>query len=232
MRGRRCLLPEIPCHVTQRGVNRGVTFNAREDRETYLGLLRQNAAEQQVRILGWCLMTNHLHLILVPPQEESLSVLLRRVHGRYAQSFNARWGRSAHLWQNRFFSCLLAPDHLWAALAYVERHPVRAGMVPHAADYRWSSAAAHLAGVDGDNLLDMSWWAQQSPANWAELLAEPAPEAADKLRRCTFAGRPFGEEAWVADLAERFGRHWLRGRPAKNTGRPQPCEDGLQRTLF
>ncbi len=179
-----------------------------------------------------CLMTNPLHLILVPPQEGSLSVLLRRVHGRYAQYFNARWGRSGHLWQNRFFSCMLASDHLWAALAYVERNPVRAGMVAHAADYRWSSAAAHLGGVDGDNLLDMPWWAQQSPANWAERLAEPAPEATDKLRRCTFAGRPFGSEAWVADLAERSGRHWLRGRPAKKTARPPSPEDGLQRTLF
>ena len=141
MRGRRCLLPGIPCHVTQRGVNRGVTFNAREDRETYLGLLRENAAEQQVRILAWCLMTNHLHLILVPPAEESLSVVLRRVHGRYAQYFNPRWGRSGHLRQNHFFSCVLAPDHLWAALAYVERNPVRAGMVARAGEYRWSTAA-------------------------------------------------------------------------------------------
>jgi len=193
--------------------NRGVTFRARENRETYLRLLRDNAAEQEVRILGWCLMTNHLHLILLPPQEESLSVLLRRVHGRYAQYFNARYGRIGHLWQNRFFSCVLAPTHLWAALAYVDRNPVRAHMVAVAGDYRWSSAAAHITGSDPDELLDAEWWAREGPANWPSVLAAGDPAAAPKLRSCTFAGRPFGDDAWVATLSQRFGRHWLRGRP-------------------
>src|SRR6266478_6143086 len=97
---------------------------------------------------GWCLMSNHVHLIAVPERADSLAVLLRRVHGRYAQYYNTRWGRTGHLWQNRFFACLLERDHLWTALAYVDRNPLRAGMVRGAADYRWSSAAAHLSGVD------------------------------------------------------------------------------------
>ncbi len=101
----RCVLPEVACHITQRGVDRCATFCTDDDRQTYLRLLGENLPDAGVRLLGWCLMTNHVHLVAVPRGEESLSVLLRRVHGRYAQYYNARWGRTGHLWQNRFF-CL------------------------------------------------------------------------------------------------------------------------------
>jgi putative transposase len=122
----RWVLPEVPCHITQRGVDRRKTFSVDEARHTYLRLLRENLADAEVSLLAWCLMTNHPHLVAVPSREDSLSVLLRRVHGRYAQNYNARCGRTGHLWQNRFFACVLGPSHLWAALAYVERNPVKA----------------------------------------------------------------------------------------------------------
>ena len=91
----RWVIPEVPCHVTQRGVDRCATLSvsADHDRITYLRLLRDHLADAGVRILGWCLMTNHAHLIAVPQQETSLSVLFRRLHGRYAQYFNACSGR-------------------------------------------------------------------------------------------------------------------------------------------
>src|SRR5580658_846194 len=79
-RSKRCVLPGTPCHITQRGVDRRETFSSDPDRQTYLGLLQQNLPDSGVRILGWCLMTNHVHLIAVPASEDSLSVLLRRVH--------------------------------------------------------------------------------------------------------------------------------------------------------
>src|ERR1039457_1409342 len=100
-RRKRCVLPGVPCHITQRGVDRRETFSSDTDRRTYLGLLPQNLPDSGVSVLGWCLMTNHVR-------------------------------RTGHLWQNRFFAGVLAPDHLWRALAYVERNPVRAGIVPHA----------------------------------------------------------------------------------------------------
>jgi len=99
-------------------------------------------------------MTNHIHLVAIPAREDSLSILMRRVHGRYAQYYNARSGRSGHLWQNRFFACTLGPGHLWSALAYVERNPIRAGIVGRAGDYVWSSAVAHLT----------------KPMNWKSLI--------------------------------------------------------------
>ena len=110
-RRNRCLLPDIPCHITQRGVDRREVFSADQDRNTYLGLLRENLSDAGVRILGYCLMSNHVHLVAVPAKEDSLSILLRRAHGRYARYYNARAGRSGHLWQNRFFACMLGASH-------------------------------------------------------------------------------------------------------------------------
>src|SRR5712671_817565 len=159
-RRKRCISPGMPYHITQRGVDGRETFSCVDDRHTYLGLLRLNLSDAGVRLLGWCLMTNHVHLIAVPERAGSLSVLMRRVHGRYAQYYNAHAERTGHLWQNRFFACVLSPGHLWTALAYVERNPVRAKIVRRPEEYPWSSAPAHVSGGDGTGLLDMEWWRQ------------------------------------------------------------------------
>ncbi len=215
-RRNRCILPEVPCHVTQRGVDRRETFSEDADRETYLGLLRKNLDEAGVRVLAWCLMTNHVHLVALPEREDSLAVLLRRVHGRYAQYYNARSGRNGHLWQNRYFACSLGPSHLWAALEYVERNPVRAGLVKDAGDYVWSSAAAHLSGRDGFGIVDLEWWRREYDGlDWGIILGGSESAECAPLRRCTYAGRPYGDEEFVAAISERFGRRWMRGRPGK-----------------
>jgi putative transposase len=101
-------------------------------------------ADAQVRLLAFCWMSNHIDAIVVPESGDSLAVLFRRVHGRYAQYLNVRRRRSGHLWQNRYSSCPLAETHLWTALRCVEQNPVRAGMVVRARDYEWSSAGAPL----------------------------------------------------------------------------------------
>jgi putative transposase len=163
-------------------------------------------------------MTNHVHLIAVP---ESLSILLRRVHGRYALYHNTRSGRAGHLWQNRFFACVLGHDHLWPALAYVDRNPVRAGIVQSPAGYRWSSTAAHVSGIDASGLLDMAWWRREAQGiDWAVTLSDEAPETAASLRRCTYAGRPFGSDDFVSQMSQQFGRYWNRGRPKKHRTAP------------
>ena len=213
------MLPDVACHITQRGVDRRETFSSPQDRLTYLRLLHENLSDARVRILGFCLMTNHLHLIAVPAQEDSLAVLLRRVHGRYAQYYNIRTGRTGHLWQNRYFACALDADHLWTALAYTERNPVRAGMVLNAGEYRWSSAAAHLAGPDEFGVLDLDWWQQQRrQSEWAKALSIDDAESTAALRRCTYAGQPYGSEDFVSSLSRRFGRYWKRGRPKAEAG--------------
>lgn len=153
-------------------------------------------------------------------------------HGRYAQYDNARWGRTGHLWQSRSFACSLGPAHLWRALAYVERNPVRAGMVTQAADYRWSSARAHLTGGEADGIVDMEWWEREKPANWEQVLGEEEAQLQD-LRQCTYAGRPFGDEAFMNSMRERFGRTWQPGRPRKPTAPTEtPSASASQLTLF
>ncbi len=227
----RCVLPEVACHITQRGVDRRTTFSCDPDRNTYLRLLRDNLQDAQVAILGYCLMSNHVHLVAVPERQDSLAVLLRRVHGRYAQYYNTRTGRTGHLWQNRYFACVLDEGHLWAALAYVERNPVRAGIVLSPAEYRWSSAAAHLSGVDESRILDMAWWAREVPPEWGRTLAEDDPGGTAELRRCTYAGRPFGGEDFLQQMSRRFGRYWTPGRPKKEPARAAVGPEA-QLTLF
>ncbi len=232
-RRNRCILPDVACHITQRGVDRRETFSSSTDRLTYLRLLRDNLPDAQVALLGFCLMSNHVHLIAVPQREDSLAILLRRVHGRYAQYYNTRSGRTGHLWQNRFFACVLDESHLWSALAYVDRNPVRAGMVGQAGDFRWSSAAAHLSGNDAASVLDMDWWRRQARgADWDAMLRDEDAEAELRLRGCTYAGRPFGEEAFVKEMSARFGRYWTRGRPKKQASTVESAGPGKQLDFF
>ncbi len=206
----------MPCHITQRGVDGRDVFSCDQDRGTYLRLLRNNLGDAQTSVLAWCLMNNHVHLVAIPQREDSLAVLLRRVQGRYSQYFNTRAGRTGHLWQNRFFACILGPEHLWAALRYVERNPVRAGLVVWAGEYAWSSAAAHLSGVDERRIVDMDWWRSHiQTADWHQVLASEDPETGVRLRKCTYSGRPFGGADFVSELSQRFGRFWEPGRPKK-----------------
>ena len=213
MRNARCILPGLPYHVTQRGTNRQKVFFSTAHRKTYLNLMARHREDAGVRVLAYCLMSNHVHWVIVPERADSLAVLFRRVHGAYAQAVNAGMGRSGHLWQNRFYSCPLSERHLWTALRYVEANPVRAGLVARPEVYRWSSAAVHLGdGRDAAGVLDGLYWARAGGnATWREM--HGAGEQEDQLhllRRCTYAGRPFGEEEFVARLEEQFQRHWRR----------------------
>jgi putative transposase len=163
-------------------------------------------------------MINYVHLIAIPERENSLAVLLRRVHGRYAQYCNPRCGRSG--------------SHLWAAIAYVERNPVRAGLMNRPGDCPWSSAAAHLTGADPSGVLDMLWWRHESPAAWAEATGAKDPISGTSLRRCTYSGRPFGDEEFVREVSRCFGRYWTRGRPPKQPGVRLFTGPGDQFSLF
>lgn len=212
-RNARCVVPELAYHVTQRGTNGQRVFFASSDYSSYLKLLQQNLAPSETRLLAWCLMTNHVHLVLVPGREDSLEILLRRVHGRYAQMANIKRGRTGHLWQNRYFSCALSATHLRRTLAYVERNPVRAGMVAQPEQYKWSSAAIHVGLTpDRQHLADPIFWQDQGgPNNWRDLLLTPdEANTARLLRRCTYAGRPFGDDDFTHSLEDRFQRKWRR----------------------
>ena len=152
-----------------------------------------------VKILAYCLMLNHIHLVCVPEAEDSLAACLMRTHGRYSQYLNARRQRSGHLWQNRFYSCPLEERHLWTALRYVELNPVRAGLVAKAEEYEYSSVALHLGFKQSDRLLDLVFWRESGAAEtWPESLQiDENEEERRRLRKATYGGMPLGSEEFV-----------------------------------
>ena len=216
-RNARLVAPGLPYHITQRGTNREHVFFSEGDRLLYLQLLHDNMADAQCGVLAYCLMTNHVHFVIVPEREDSLARLFSRVHGRYSQAFNIHKGRSGHLWQARFHSCPLSAALLWVGLKYVESNPCRAGMVQSASEYRWSSAAAHLLGkADESGILDLDFWQKAGGvATWEEIHGRRnTTEQERALKRCTFAGRPYGDEAFVKEMEVRFQRKWRRLKEA------------------
>ena len=207
-------------HVTQRGNQRQVVFNNDEDRAVYLALLKDQAEKACLRIWGYCLMRNHVHLIAVPEREDSLARGLGRAHYRYAHYFQAKRATVGHLWQNRFYSCPLGTGpHLALAMAYVEQNPVRAGLVERPEQYPWSSARAHLWGTDGDGLLATQEWTEAyPPERWREMLSRSdVMEARAELEACTFSGKPFGGGEFREALARLHGRSLVLRKP----GRPR-----------
>ena len=128
----RNVFPGIPHHITQRGNRREDIFFSEEDRLIYLQWLGEYCQKHKVEILAYCLMTNHIHLILKPSNGDGLQRVLKPLHMRYAQRVNKANGWKGHLWQGRYFSSALDEAYTWSAIRYVERNPVRAGMVTKA----------------------------------------------------------------------------------------------------
>ena len=216
----RIVIPGCPHHVTQRGNNRQDVFFCDDDRRFYLATLKAQAERFGLSVHGYCLMTNHVHLVATPAGEESLARAVGRTHWLHARRVNDLHGRSGHLWQARFHSCGLDEKHLILALRYVERNPVRAGLVRKAWRYPWSSAAAHAGkGADRAGLLDLARWHETWSAEiWEEwLTGDPPAQEQERLRRAAQRGRPLGSDDFLADVEARLG-HRLRPLPV---GRPR-----------
>ena len=143
----RLAVPDIPYHVTQRGNRRQPVFFSDADRGLYLTLLREQSQRYGLEVWAYCLMDNHVHLVVMPRQEGSLTRAIAETHRRYTRAVNFREGWRGYLWQGRFGSVAMDEPHLIAAVRYVERNPVAAGMVQRAEDYPWSSAHAHVHGI-------------------------------------------------------------------------------------
>jgi putative transposase len=221
----RIVIPGAAHHVTQRGNYRQDVFFTQEDRRLYLQYLRESARQNGLEVTAYCLMSNHVHLIVVPEREESLSRALGRTHLMYAQYIHQMHGRQGHLWQSRFYSNPMDDDHAWQAAAYVELNPVRAGMVRTPWEYTWSSAAVHSGKADDKNgVLALAAWRQAMPdTNWREHLRAIA--ANDKvqayIRGACRTGRPLGNDVFIAKV-EAFIGHRL---PRYGRGRPRGSKD-------
>jgi putative transposase len=226
----RVLVVDVAHHVTQRGNARQVILANDPDRVAYLELLRHYAELHRLAVLGYCLMSNHVHLIVVPRTRLALSQTLKQTHGRYASYWNARQSSSGHVWQGRFYSCPLDDSHLWAGLRYVELNPVRAGMVSAAEEWPWSSATAHHCSDVANELLEMErWQTRWTAAGWREYLAAgESPTDRSALRQCTPTGRPLGTAEFVAALEQTTLR---QPAPRKGGRPPKPAADPRQHSL-
>jgi putative transposase len=205
----RIVVPGVEHHITQRGNNRQDVFFADDDRRVYLDILHEQACKYGFVVTGYCLMTNHVHIIGAPYREESLPKAVGRTHFLYTQYVNRLHKRSGHLWQNRFYSCALDARHAHHGLAYVELNPVRAGMVMAAEDWAWSSADAHLGGDKVHPCLELAAWREgMMPAVWRETLAAVAEdrEAGDALCLHTRTGRPLGSDGFLRKVEAFLGR--------------------------
>ena len=213
----RAVFPGIPHHVTQRGNGRQQTFFDDGDYALYRALLREHCAAANVAAWAWCLMPNHVHLILVPDDEDGLRRALARVHRAYAGHIHQGLRRTGHFWQGRFGCVAMDEAHCAAALRYVAMNPVRAGLVARAQDWRWSSVRAQL-GIEPDLITAVAAVAARAPDFGAMLEAAEDEEATMRLRRAESVGRPVGSEAFLDGLEQDHGRRVKprrRGRPKK-----------------
>ena len=182
------------------------------DRLDYLELFRDCCRDYLVRIVAFCLMTNHVHYVAIPERMDSVHRAFHRLNGAHSQRFNRKCGFVGHLWQERPFSCVLDESHLLNAVRYVEQNPLRAWMVAHADDYRWSSAPAHCTGSE-DPFLDVEATPFAIP-NWkAWLNAGMDMEADQFIRECTATGRPCGDEEFVKRMELENNRDFTRKKP-------------------
>jgi putative transposase len=217
----RVVVPGHPHHVTQRGNGRARTFFGDADYALYRDLLAEHCRAAEVEVWAWCLMPNHVHLILVPSDGDGLRRALAGVHRRYAGVIHARRQRTGHFWQGRFGAVVMDEGHLAAALRYVSLNPVRARLVERAQDWRWSSARAHLRGKD-DGLTMLAPVKERFP-RFADLLAgEPEPDLFARLRAAETVGRPLGDGRFIARVEQLTRR---RLKPGKRGPKPRQPEN-------
>ncbi len=208
----RLVVPGYPHHVTQRGNRRQRTFFTEDDYRYYLALVFESARQAETEIWAYCLMPNHVHLVMVPNTEDGLRATLGEAHRHYTRHINYRQGWRGHLWQERFHSFLMDEDYLLATVRYVERNPVAAGLCRHPEEWPWSSARAHLQGID-DSLVTVKPMLDRVPDWNAYLSSNSQQDTAESIRRHNRTGRPLGSAEFIQTLEQQTGKTLAPGRP-------------------
>jgi putative transposase len=205
----RIVVPGRPHHVTQRGNHRQKVFFSNKDYETYMSLMRKFFRKYGVDLVGYCLMPNHVHHADIPALENSLAKGVGLLHNDFARWQQIQRDQTGHLWQNRFYSNPMDDTYCWAALRYIELNPVRAGLALNAWDWPWSSARAHITGMDETGMLNMELWSKYfDKIRWREFLLEGLGKAdeIDRIRLANRTGRPLGSEDFIQHLQKITGR--------------------------
>jgi putative transposase len=214
----RLMLADYPFHLAHRGNQQRKTFLERGDYLGYLDLLRRYSEQFDMLIWAYCLMPNHVHILAVGKQRNSIPRAIGNTQREYSRRSNRRRQTTGHLWANRYFSTILDEPHLWAAVKYVELNPARGRLVTNATDYEWSSARAH-AGLVRSDLLDPERPFPGPIGDWRGWLATGLDdETVQRLQENTYSGAPSGSREFVSELEQRVGRGL---RPQKPGARPK-----------
>ncbi|MEQ1555910.1 MAG: transposase [Gallionella sp.] len=222
----RFYLPNQPLHVIQRGNNREPIFAADADYHFYLRCLQEAADTHSLTVHAYVLMTNHVHLLVTPATETSLSKTLQSIGRRYVQYFNFSYQRTGTLWEGRYKSTLIDSErYLLICMRYIEMNPVRAEMVAHPSDYPWSSYRANAQG-NADVLLAPQELYQrlgrsdeERQSAYRQLFrAQVSKSDVDAIRDATNKGWVLGDSRFgekVSALTDRRAMPMARGRPKK-----------------
>ena len=212
----RIVIPGIPHHLTQRGVRRNPIFFDKADRQLYYRLLFKMCKLHGVHVHSYSWMPNHVHIVAIPDRADSFAKTFRPVNSTYALLHNEKYGTSGYLWEDRFFSCALDEYHYRAAVRYVERNAVRAGLVDRAEDYPWSSARSHC-GLEADELVEPALDVLSDIQDWAAWLAGDTDAKVEQaIRKSTSSGWPCGSEEFVRECESTTGRILM---PQRSTAR-------------
>lgn len=221
----RCVIPGIPLHVIQRGIDGAPCFHSDPDHRLYLALLRELCDAYECSIHAYVLMTNHVHLLATPEHSDSMSRVMKHLGQRYVQYVNRRYGRTGALWEGRFRSSMVdSAEYALTCQRYIELNPVRAGMVKHAADYPWSSFRANALGCPSDlvvaraEYLSLGCCDEERRMRYADLFHEELSDRdISRLRDAVNGGFALGCDAFVDEIETRLHRRARRGKP----GRPR-----------
>jgi len=215
----RIVVPGLAHHITQRGNYRQDVFSSKQDYIQYCEWIEEYAQEAGLEVIAYCLMRNHVHFIAIPKNEEDLARVFKTVHMRYAHYLNKQKSARGHLWQGRFYSCLLDDKHLYRAIRYIESNPVRAKLVKQPWDYPYSSAKDHT-GERIKPLIKLKKYSSIGRKDWKEYLKEADPDINKEIRLKTNRGLAVGSDQFiksVESIVNRSLKCLKQGRPRRDS---------------
>ena len=182
------------------------------DKKTYYNILIQEKEKAKIAVWAYCFMSNHVHLVALPEINNSLAKGIGEAQRKYSRIINLRYDWKGHLWQERFKSNSMGEDYLYSAVRYIERNPVRAGLVEKAEEYYWSSAKSHVFGKN-DELLSDFYLTSEIP-DWASYLREETSESERELFRShAHSGHPLGNDEFIYNLERMYGISLRKKKP-------------------
>lgn len=217
------MLAGATVHVVHRGNNRALCFSSDEDRAFYLFQLARALPRSRCLLHAYCLMDNHVHLLLTTQEASGPALLMKSVAQVYAHYFNRTHQRSGYLWEGRFKSCLVQAQHYTlACYRYIEMNPVRAGMVRAASEFRWSSFRANAHGENEplvtphEEYQQLGGTSAERQAGYRDLFGTAAgAPLVEKIRRATNGGFVLGDSPFKSAVARALGRRVEASSPGR-----------------